>query len=148
MLGCDEFVLLNHQFKYREQLNMGKKVCFPILRGWWMVVCASGFLISVGNVAHAAEGGFALMQQSDCLSCHAVDRKIVGPAFSWIAYRYKGDNSAPDKLARKIRSGGAGNWTSLTGGMPMPAHPQLTAAQAKVLAEWVLKQKPAKAPNF
>ncbi|MEK8088555.1 c-type cytochrome [Thermithiobacillus plumbiphilus] len=94
-----------------------------------------------------AESGQAIMQKSDCMSCHAVDRKMVGPAYAWVAYRYKGDSTAVDKLADKIKVGGAGNWNDLTGGIPMPAHPQLTQGQTKAMAEWILSQKPVEPPK-
>ncbi|MFZ5660028.1 MAG: c-type cytochrome [Pseudomonadota bacterium] len=87
------------------------------------------------------------MKQSDCFSCHSVDQKMVGPAYAWVAYKYKGQKDADVKLAQKIKAGGAGNWNALTGGVPMPPHPQLTDAQAKAMADWVLKQKPVEPPK-
>ncbi|MEW6613431.1 MAG: c-type cytochrome [Pseudomonadota bacterium] len=102
-----------------------------------------------GGTQTASAGGDAeaLMKQSDCFSCHSVDQKMVGPAYAWVAYKYKGQKDADVKLAQKIKAGGAGNWNALTGGVPMPPHPQLTDAQAKAMADWVLKQKPVEPPK-
>lgn len=106
---------------------------------------------SAGGATQTASAGGgdaeALMKSSDCLSCHAVDTKLVGPAYGWVAHKYKGQSGAADKLAQKIKQGGAGNWNALTGGVPMPPHPQLSDADAKAMAEWVLKQKPIAPPK-
>lgn len=88
----------------------------------------------------------AAMKQSDCFSCHAVDKKLVGPAYSWVADRYKGDSNAVSKLAMSIKTGGAGKWNAYTNGVPMPPHPQLSDAQLKAMAEWVLSQPPVAPP--
>jgi cytochrome c len=71
------------------------------------------------------------------MACHAVDKKIVGPAYKEVAAKYKGDKAAVDKLASKIIKGGAGVW----GAVPMPANPQVSEADAKKLATWVMSQK-------
>ena len=68
------------------------------------------------------------------MSCHAVERKVLGPAFKDVAARYKGQAGAADMLAAKIRKGGAGVW----GPVPMPANNQVSEAEAKALATWVL----------
>lgn len=72
-----------------------------------------------------------------CLGCHAVDRKMVGPAFKDVAARYAGQPGAAAKLAEKIVAGGSGAW----GVVPMPANPKVSADEAKQLAAWVLQQK-------
>jgi cytochrome c len=66
-----------------------------------------------------------------------MDKKIVGPGYKDIAARYKGDKTAVDKLATKIIKGGAGAW----GSIPMPANPQVSEADAKKLASWILSIK-------
>jgi len=68
------------------------------------------------------------------MTCHSVDKKLVGPAYKDIAAKYKGDKTAADKLAAKIQKGGSGVW----GPVPMPANPQVNEAEAKKLAGWVL----------
>ena len=79
----------------------------------------------------------ALSQSKNCMACHAVDKKIVGPSFKDVAAKYKGDKTAVDKLATKIIKGGSGAW----GAIPMPANPQVNEADAKKLASWILAQK-------
>jgi cytochrome c len=79
----------------------------------------------------------ALATSKNCMACHAVDKKIVGPAYKEVAAKYKGDKAAVDKLASKIIKGGAGVW----GAVPMPANPQVSEADAKKLATWVMSQK-------
>ena len=78
-----------------------------------------------------------LAQKSACTACHAVDKKLVGPAYKEVAAKYKGDKTAADKLAAKVMKGGSGVW----GQVPMPANPQVNEAEAKKLAAWVLSQK-------
>ena len=78
-----------------------------------------------------------LAKKNMCLACHAIDKKLVGPAYKDVAAKYAGRKDAVEYLTKKIKSGGAGVW----GLMPMPAQPQLTDAQLKELAEWVLKSK-------
>ncbi len=79
----------------------------------------------------------ALAQAKNCLGCHAVERKVVGPAFKDVAAKYAGDTGAAAHLAAKIRRGGSGVW----GAVPMPANEQVSEEEAKQLAEWVLEQK-------
>lgn len=78
-----------------------------------------------------------LLTTNACVACHAIERKLVGPGFREIAQRYQGDSAAPDKLARKIREGGAGAW----GSTPMPPHPQLSGADLALIVAWVMRQK-------
>lgn len=79
----------------------------------------------------------ALATSKNCMACHAVDKKLVGPSYKDVAAKYKGDKSAVDKLAAKIIKGGSGAW----GPVPMPANPQVNEAEAKKLAAWVLSAK-------
>ncbi len=76
----------------------------------------------------------ALAASKNCMACHAVDKKLVGPAFKDVAKKYAGQKDAADKLAAKIMKGGSGVW----GAIPMPANPQVNEADAKKLATWVL----------
>ncbi len=94
---------------------------------------ASGFLFSTGS-AFADE---ALFKKSNCMACHAVDQTRVGPALKNIAAKYGGESGAAERLAKKIKAGGAGVW----GQMPMPPQSQLSDADAKALAEYVLSIK-------
>ena len=78
-----------------------------------------------------------LAQAKNCLACHAVDRRVVGPGFKEVAAKYAGDKGAAATLATKIIAGGSGVW----GAIPMPANPQVKEADAKKLAAWILGLK-------
>lgn len=78
-----------------------------------------------------------LAKAKNCLACHAVDKKLVGPSYKDVANKYAGQADAVAKMAEKIQKGGSGVW----GPVPMPANPQVTADEAKLLATWVLSQK-------
>lgn len=87
----------------------------------------------------AATPAFAnlqLAQKSNCMSCHAVDKKLVGPGYKEVAAKYKGDKTAEAKLVEKVKKGGAGVW----GPIPMPANAQVSDADVKTLVKWVLVQ--------
>jgi cytochrome c len=78
-----------------------------------------------------------LAQKKNCMACHAADKKLIGPAYKDVAAKYAGQKDAVDKLAQKIQKGGSGVW----GAVPMPANPQVSEAEAKQLAAWVLTAK-------
>lgn len=80
--------------------------------------------------------GQALAQKSACMTCHAVDKKIVGPSFKEVAAKYKGDKSAEAKLIKKVKEGGSGVW----GQVPMPPNPQVKDEDIKTIVQWVLAQ--------
>ena len=85
--------------------------------------------------------GQALVQGSDCLRCHGMDRRYVGPSFRQIADRYREQPDAANYLARKIREGSVGVW----GRTVMPRHPQVNEAQSSDMARWLLSLPPAQA---
>lgn len=76
----------------------------------------------------------ALAKAKNCLACHSVDKKLVGPAYKDVAAKYKGDAGAAAMLAEKVQKGGSGTW----GQIPMPPNPQVNADEAKKLVEWIL----------
>nr|WP_315240478.1 c-type cytochrome [uncultured Albidiferax sp.] len=78
-----------------------------------------------------------LAKAKNCMGCHTMDKKVVGPAFKDVANKYRGNQAAAAQLALKIRQGGSGVW----GPMAMPANAQVNEADAKKLAEWVLSLK-------
>lgn len=78
-----------------------------------------------------------LAKQKNCLACHALDHKVVGPAYKDVAAKYAGDKGAAAKLADKIVKGGSGVW----GPVPMPPNTTVSADEAKELAAWVLTVK-------
>lgn len=78
-----------------------------------------------------------IAKKNNCLACHAVDKKVVGPAFKDVAAKYRGDAGAEARLADKIAKGGSGVW----GAMAMPPSPQVSEADRKTLARFVLSLK-------
>ncbi len=93
--------------------------------------------LTVTSVSAPVWADQALATSKNCMACHATDKKLVGPAYKDVAAKYAGDKSAVDKLATKIQKGGAGVW----GPVPMPANTQVSDAEAKKLAAWVLSIK-------
>ncbi len=85
------------------------------------------------STAHASE---AIVKKARCISCHAVDKKMVGPAYRDVAAKYKGDADAPVRLAAKVRAGGAGVW----GDIPMLPHPadKISDADLAAAIDWIL----------
>ena len=78
-----------------------------------------------------------LAKQKNCLACHSVDKKVLGPAYKEVAAKYAGDATAEAKLVKKVREGGAGVW----GKTPMPANKNVSEAEATSLVKWVLSLK-------
>lgn len=97
-------------------------------------VAALGVACGMLTIAAPAFASAELAKQKNCLACHAVDKKLVGPAYRDIAAKYKADKNAPASMAKKIREGGVGVW----GQIPMPANPQVNEQEAQTLARWVL----------
>ena len=94
-------------------------------------------LAALAAVSAPALADQALATAKNCMACHAVDKKLVGPSYKEVSAKYAGQKDAADKLATKIVKGGSGVW----GPVPMPANPQVSAAEAKQLATWVLSVK-------
>ncbi|HEY0294938.1 MAG TPA: c-type cytochrome [Bordetella sp.] len=93
-------------------------------------------LLHVGllPIAARAQSGADLAASKNCLACHQVDTKRVGPPFRSVAERYAGQSTAMDYLTDKVRHGSRGDW----GAVPMPAQTQVSEADAKALVQWVL----------
>lgn len=92
---------------------------------------------AVATVSMPVHADQALATAKNCMTCHALDKKVVGPGYKEIATKYAGQKDAVDKLASKILKGGAG----VFGVVPMPANTQVSEAEAKKLAAWVLSLK-------
>jgi cytochrome c len=91
-------------------------------------------IVAAVSLTTPAWADMDLAKSKNCMACHAVDKKLVGPSYKDVAKKYAGQKDAADKLVTKIRGGGAGVW----GVIPMPANPQVNEADAKKLALWVL----------
>ena len=89
------------------------------------------------SVAVPAMADQALATSKNCMACHAVDKKLVGPSYKDVAAKYAGQKDAVEKLAVKIIKGGSGVW----GPIPMPPNAQINEADAKKLATLVMTQK-------
>lgn len=96
-------------------------------------VFASLVALAAVGLAGQALASQELAKSKNCMGCHAVERKMVGPAYKDVAAKYKGDKKAAEALAATIKAGGAGKW----GPVPMPPN-NVTDDEAKKLAHWVL----------
>jgi len=97
-------------------------------------VIALGFSAFLPTAAHAS---MELAQKNACMACHAVDKKLVGPAYADVAKKYAGQKDAEATLVANIKKGGSGKW----GPVPMPPQTALSEEDAKTLAKWILSSK-------
>ncbi len=102
-------------------------------------VVTSSFMPADGKGA-AVDAGLALMRQSDCFNCHAIETPLVGPALVAIADKYRKQGGADELLNKKVRLGGSGVW----GQIPMLAHPQHTEDEVAIMLHWVLSLEKGK----
>ena len=98
--------------------------------GWLAII---GLLGLVGP----ARADYDLVLKKNCLACHYVDKRKYGPSFQQVAAKYADQKNATELLAKKIRRGGTGVW----GEDVMPAQPQVSAAEARAIATYVLSLK-------
>lgn len=91
-------------------------------------------LLTIAGQASADNAGLSLAQKNACMTCHSVDKKIVGPAYKDVAAKYKGDKTAEAHLMDKVKKGGAGVW----GQIPMPPNPQVKDEDLHVIVKWIL----------
>jgi cytochrome c len=97
-----------------------------------LVVLAATALTSGAAIANAD-----LARAKNCIACHAVANKVVGPSYRDIAAKYGDQAGAEDRLIQKVLKGGSGAW----GAVPMPANGQVSEAEARTLVKWILSQK-------
>lgn len=95
------------------------------------------FAVAGLTAAAPAMADLQLATAKNCMACHAVDKKLVGPSYKEVAAKYADQKDAVDKLATKVMKGGSGVW----GPIPMPANTQVTPEEAKKLVAWILTQK-------
>ncbi len=140
------FYIANKPFNYdikvsdKEDGSLGKGIdpenvavnIDYLAEGFDKNVIAMGHRTADASVAFAA--GKKLIQGSDCMACHSVDKKSIGPTYRDVANKYKGDNSALEKLTKKVISGGSGVW----GETAMAGHPQLSTADASEMVKYIL----------
>ena len=102
------------------------------MKAVYVAMMAAAGIVMAGQ----AQADEALAKSKNCMACHAIDKKLVGPAYKDVAAKYKGDAKAPAMLAEKIKAGGKGVW----GQIPMPPN-NVTPEEAAKLAAWVRAQK-------
>ncbi len=99
----------------------------------------SAAVLASSLIAAPAMADLDLAKKSGCLACHSVEKKVVGPAWKDVAAKYKGGAGARDELIAKVKKGGKGNWTEVTGGVPMPPYsPRVADADIETLVDFVL----------
>ena len=104
------------------------------------LVAFAGAVLLAAGTAHAAldnAAAEAMMKKDGCAACHAVDKKLVGPAYVEVAAKYKGDKDAVAKLTKKVKEGGSGVW----GQIPMPPNAATPTADITDLVTWILTLK-------
>jgi cytochrome c len=116
----------------RADLSINPNKRSERMKAVYVAMMAAAGIAMAGQV----QADEALAKAKNCLACHAVDKKLVGPAYKDVAAKYKGDKGAVATLAAKIKAGGKGVW----GEIPMPPN-NVTDDEAKKLATWVLSQK-------
>jgi cytochrome c len=106
----------------------------------WLCGVLLAAVVMPVQAAPDAAAALSIVQKNNCLSCHAVDSQVVGPAYREIAKKYHGDATAPDKLFAKVRNGGAFVW----GEVPMPPNPNISDADLHTVIAWILAGAPDK----
>jgi ABC-type phosphate/phosphonate transport system substrate-binding protein/cytochrome c551/c552 len=118
----------------------------PSSRADFAYVSTLGYVatqVTQGQTVVDAELPRDMMSKQNCFICHAVDHKVVGPAYKDVAKHYGGGKASAaivTKLAQKVIKGGSGNWNAVTGGAAMVPHPELSQANAEKIVRWVLSQ--------
>jgi cytochrome c len=98
---------------------------------------ATVFCALAALAAHPAQASDQLAKKHNCLACHTVDKKMVGPSYKDVAAKYRSDAGAAAKLADKVKKGSQGVW----GQVPMPPNPTVPDAEMQALVKWILSQK-------
>ncbi len=99
-----------------------------------IAACALCAGVTLMASVHANE---KLAQSSGCMTCHTVDKKVIGPSYKEIADKYRNDKAAAAKLFQKVKAGGKGVW----GETPMPPNAHVKDDDIKTIVQWVLSIK-------
>jgi cytochrome c len=111
-----------------------KSTISTVLARCSLSVTIFGAIFAASVPASAADTGADLTKKNNCMSCHGVDKKIIGPAFKDVAKKYKGNADAVTLLSKKVKDGGSGVW----GPIPMSPNKAVSDADIKVMVEYVL----------
>lgn len=101
------------------------------------IVVPAALAVALLSANSLAQDAAKLAQQKQCLACHTVDKKLIGPTYKEVAAKYRSRKDGEAYLAKKIREGSNGVW----GQIPMPPNAAVNEAEAKTLAKWVLQAK-------
>jgi cytochrome c len=127
-VGCE----FSDSLEFFVKLNEGK---YQMKVKLFAISAAAAALLISGQ----ANADLELAKKSGCLACHSVEKKVVGPAWKDVAAKYKGDAGAKERLVEKVKKGGKGNWTAVTGGAPMPPYsPRVKDEDIAKLVDFVL----------
>jgi cytochrome c len=96
-------------------------------------------LASITFISNAAMANADLAKSKNCMTCHAVGNKVIGPSFKDVAAKYAGQKDAENKLVQKVLKGSSGTWGGPSS--VMPANLQVSEAEAHTLVKWVLSLK-------
>jgi len=97
----------------------------------YLMPLAASITLCIATLASASE---EMAQKHNCLACHSVDKKLIGPGFKEISDKYKGDASAAETLAGKVKNGGGGVW----GQIPMPPNAAVPDEEIKAIVDWIM----------
>ncbi len=106
----------------------------------WKIVACLPLVVgsSLAQAAPTLADVQPILSKNACLACHAIDKKLVGPAYQEVAAKHKDDSNAATLLATHIKNGSSGVW----GAIPMPPNPGITADETKLVVEWILSGAP------
>lgn len=98
---------------------------------------AAAALLSGMMLAGVAHSNEKLAQSSGCMTCHAIDKKVIGPSYKQVADKYRNAKNAEAELFKKVKAGGKGVW----GETPMPPNAHVKDQDIKTLVHWILSLK-------
>jgi cytochrome c len=100
-----------------------------------LAIAVSSGVMATSTIADEA---LDIAKRSGCLACHSVDKKVVGPAWKDVSKRYKNQDIRA-QLIKKVKTGGKGNWTEVTRGVPMPPYsPRVSDENIEKLVDFIL----------
>ena len=103
-----------------------------------LAILVSAASLAIASFSSSASEGLELAKKSGCLACHSIEKKVVGPAWRDVSKRYKGQDVRA-RLVKKVKTGGKGNWTEVTKGVPMPPYsPRVKDENIEKLVDFVL----------
>ena len=98
-----------------------------------IVALAAASVLAAGSAAANEK----LAQSSGCMTCHAIDKKVIGPSYKEVAAKYRSDKNAEANLVKKVKAGGSGVW----GATPMPPNAHVKEDDIKSIVHWVMSLK-------